>query len=312
MGEIPTFCLFLSTESTGARQRVLALGNDFPMSLPIVDTHQHLWAPQQFSYTWMKGEPSIRKRSLIEEYREATRGFDIVRTVYVDTDVDEQDLAAEARLIFSLADDPANRLDGAVMGAKMEKADPLSHLQPYLKHPKLKGIRRILHTQPDELSQQPQFIANVQSLTDHNLSFDLCVLARQLPLALKLVRQCPRVNFIVDHCGVPDIKGGGMDPWRAHLRSIAGEPNVTCKISGLVAYVDPKSWKAEDLRPYIEHTIACFGWDRVMWGGDWPVCTLTCSLADWLNTALALTLSASTDQRDRLFRRNAERVYRLA
>jgi len=281
------------------------------MNIPIVDTHQHLWDPNRFSYSWMQALPSIRKRSMIPEYREATHGFDIVRTVYVDTDVDEPDLATEATAIFSLAGDPANRLDGLVMGARLEKPNPLDHLAPWLTHPKLKGIRRVLHTQPDELSQQPQFLANVRSLADLHLSFDLCVLARQLPLALELARQCPAVSFILDHCGVPDIRGGGLDPWRTHLNDLAREPNVSCKISGLVAYADPQSWTIEDLRPYFEHAITAFGWDRVLWGGDWPVCTLTCPLGDWIGAAFKLTSSASPDQRDRLFRRNAERIYRL-
>ena len=281
------------------------------MTFPIVDTHQHLWDPFRFSYSWMKELHSIRKRSMIAEYREATRGFNIIRTVYVDTDVDEQDLAAEAKVIFALADEPSHRIDGAVMGARMEKADPLAHLTPFLTHPKLKGIRRVLHTQPDEIFQQPQFIANVQALADHNLSFDLCVLPRQLPLAVNLARQCPKVTFILDHCGIPDIKGGALDPWRAHIETLARESNVTCKISGIVAYADSHSWTAETLRPYFDHVIACFGWDRVMWGGDWPVCTLTCPLADWIHAAVKLTASADTDQRDRLFRRNAERIYRL-
>lgn len=281
------------------------------MTFPIVDTHQHLWDPLRFSYSWMQDLPSIRKRCMIAEYREATRGFDIVRTVYVDTDVDEQDLAAEAQAIFALADDSSHRIDGAVMGARLEKRDPLAHLAPYLRHPKLKGIRRVLHTQGDEIFRHPQFIANVQALAPLNLSFDLCALPRQLPLALDLVRQCPKVAFILDHCGIPDIKGGGLDPWRAHIQALARESNVCCKISGLVAYADPKSWSVETLRPYFEHVIACFGWDRVMWGGDWPVCTLSCPLSDWINAAIELTSSAGPDQRDRLFRRNAERIYRL-
>lgn len=281
------------------------------MTFPIVDTHQHLWDPLSFSYSWMKDLPSIRKRSMVPEYREATRGYNIVRTVYVDTDVDEQDLAAEAQVIFALSEDSSHRLDGVVMGARLEKEDPLAHLVPFLGHPKLKGIRRVLHTQGDEVFRQPPFIANVQALAAYELSFDLCVLPRQLPLAMKLVRQCRGVTFILDHCGIPDIKGGGLDPWRAHIEAIALEPNISCKISGLVAYADPHSWSAETLRPYLDHVLACFGWDRVMWGGDWPVCTLTCPLADWIDAAVELTATASADQRDRLFRRNAERIYRL-
>jgi predicted TIM-barrel fold metal-dependent hydrolase len=276
-----------------------------------VDTHQHLWDPARFSYSWLADFPTLNQRFMLEEYRAATPGLDIVRTVYVDTDVDEASLPAETAAIFALAAQPGSRIGGIVPGAKLEKADCWSHLQPFFGHPLLKGVRRVLHTMPDELSQQPQFIANVRSLPERGLSFDVCVLARQLPLAQALVRRCPQVSFILDHCGVPDVKGQAFDPWREQLRELSHEPNIVCKISGLVAYADPQHWTTEHLRPFFVHAIACFGWDRVLWGSDWPVCTLTSSLARWAQTAQELAAQATPDERDRLFRRNAERVYRL-
>jgi predicted TIM-barrel fold metal-dependent hydrolase len=85
------------------------------------------------------------------------------------------------------------------------------------------------------------------------------------------------VTFIFDHCGVPPVKEKILDPWRSDLREIAKSPNVFCTISGLIAYADPHNWTAEDLRPYVDHAMECFGWDRVMFGSDWPVCTLSAS-----------------------------------
>ena len=94
-----------------------------------------------------------------------------------------------------------------------------------------------------------------KSLADRGLSFDLCVLARQLPVALDLVRKCPRTSFVLDHCGVPDVKARDLDPWRQHLAELARESNVVaCNVSGLVAYADPQQWTVEDLRPFVEHT----------------------------------------------------------
>jgi predicted TIM-barrel fold metal-dependent hydrolase len=151
----------------------------------------------------------------------------------------------------------------------------------------------------------------VKVLNSYNLSFDLCVLARQLPIAIHLVQQCPSVSFILDHCGVPQVKEKALDPWRAYLREISGFPNVSCKISGLVAYADPLNWTAEDLRPFVEHTIECFGWDRVMFGSDWPVCTLSAPLEKWVETLSLLTQDASEEQRNKLFHENARRIYKL-
>jgi len=281
------------------------------MKFPIVDTHQHLWDPAQFRYSWMDGFEILKRRCMVEEYQAAADGTNIVETVYVDTDVDESDLGREIAHVFHLAEDPTNRIGGIVPGAKLEKPDFIRPLEKFIGHPKLKGVRRVFHMQPDELMQAPQILASLRSLPQYGLSFDLCVLPRQLPLAAKLVRHCPDVSFILDHCGVPDIKGGALDPWRENLLLLAQEPNVSCKVSGLVAYADPETWTAETLRPYVEHAIACFGWDRVMWGGDWPVCTVATSLRKWRLAALSLTSNATQQQQENFWAGNARRIYRL-
>ena len=282
------------------------------MDLPIIDTHQHLWDPARFSYSWMNGLPAIRGRRLIEEYRDATGGMNVVGSVYVDTDVDEADLAEEIKMIFALADDPANRVVGVVAGAHPEHDSFLDHLRPFLAHPKLKGVRRVLHTQPDGMSRSAQFVEQVRSLAEHDLSFDICMLARQLPLAVQLVRACPRVAFILDHCGNPDIRGRAFEAWQKDLSTLAREPNVVCKISGLVTCAEVDELSAATLRPYVEHVLAAFGWERVLWGGDWPVCTLATTLRHWRAISQELFATASREQQERLFFRNAVRVYRLA
>jgi predicted TIM-barrel fold metal-dependent hydrolase len=110
---------------------------------------------------------------------------------------------------------------------------------------------------------------------------------------------------------VPDVKGRGFDSWRDDIRQLAMQQNVFCKISGLVAYADPATWTPNDLKPYVDHVIASFGWDRVVWGGDWPVCTLSAPLARWVEVTHTLTKHATEEQRAKLLHRNAERVYRV-
>jgi len=111
---------------------------------------------------------------------------------------------------------------------------------------------------------------------------------------------------------VPEVKEKKLDPWRSHITEIAKFPNVSCKISGLVAYADPQKWTAEDLRPFVEHAIASFGWDRVLFGSDWPVCTLSASYRRWVEALQMITQSAGDDNRKKLFHDNALRVYRLS
>ena len=277
----------------------------------IVDTHQHLWDKDLFHYAWLETSPKLNRSFRLSDYQDATRGLEIEKTVFVECDVDEPEVQDETRHILHLAEQPGSRVAGVVASGRPEKNGFEAYLEKLQGQPKLKGIRRILHTQPDEVGQSKGFIENVRKLEQHSLSFDICVLARQLPIAIGLASQCSSVTFILDHCGVPPVKEKLLDPWREHIRELSKFPNVSCKISGLVAYADPISWKAEDLRPFVDHVLEAFGWDRVMFGSDWPVCTLAASYRQWVRTLLSLTQTASEVNQKKLFCENAIRVYRL-
>ncbi len=278
--------------------------------MEIVDTHQHLWDLDLFQYSWLDSIPSLRRTFRMGDYLEATQDLHIVKSVHLECDVDEPFVLAETLHILSLANQE-NPLAAVVAAGRPEKPGFRAYLDQIAGHRLLKGIRRVLHTQPDELSQTPLFAENLRLLPEYGLSYDLCVLARQMPLAIRLARECPRVSMILDHCGVPAVKERALDPWRDHIREIAGYENVVCKISGLVAYADPQRWTPRDLAPYVEHVIECFGWDRVMFGSDWPVCTVSASLAQWVKTLSELTCHAGEAERQKLFHDNAVRVYRL-
>lgn len=280
--------------------------------MQIVDTHQHLWDLDLFRYSWLSTLPQLNRSFRMADYLDATTGLDVVKSVHLEADVDERYMLDETRYLLALADQPDNPLEGIVACGRPENKDFKSYLDRIAGHPKLKGIRRVLHTQPDEIGQEPAFVENVAALSSYGLSFDICVLARQLPIAIKLVSKCPDVVFILNHCGVPQVKEKNLDPWRTQVREIAKFPNVSCKISGLVAYADPKAWTAEVLRPYVEHVIASFGWDRVVFGSDWPVCTLSASFRQWVEALQAITYAAGEINQRKLFRDNALRVYRLS
>jgi len=279
--------------------------------MQIVDTHQHLWDKDLFHYSWLDTIPQLNRSFRMADYLAATKGLDVVKSLHLEADVDEPYMLDETRHLLALADQPDNPLEGIVACGRPENEDFKSYLDAIGGHAKLKGIRRVLHTQPDGVGQGVTFLKNVAALPDYGLSFDICVLARQLPIAIKLISSCPDVIFILDHCGVPQVKERNLDPWRSHIAEIAKFPNVSCKISGLVAYADPQSWTAEDLRPFIDHAIGSFGWDRVMFGSDWPVCTLSASYRRWVEALQAITQGAGEVSQRKLFHDNAVRVYRL-
>jgi len=280
--------------------------------MQIVDAHQHLWNPTLFRYSWLESLPALNRSFRMPDYLAAAKGLNVVQSVHLEADVDEPYMLDETRHLLALADQPDNPLEGIVACGRPESKNFKSYLDRIAGHPKLKGIRRVLHTQPDEVGRGKTFINNVAALSGYGLSFDICVLARQIPIAIKLVSNCPEVVFILDHCGVPQVKEKTLDPWRSYIAEIAKFPNVSCKISGLVAYADPQRWTAEDLRPFVEHAIASFGWGRVLFGSDWPVCTLTASYRQWVDALQAITRSAGEVNQRKLFYDNAVRVYRLS
>ncbi|MEN9632073.1 MAG: hypothetical protein RL077_477 [Verrucomicrobiota bacterium] len=119
------------------------------------------------------------------------------------------------------------------------------------------------------------------------------------------------MRFVLDHIAKPDIKAGLIDPWRAELHELAQMENVSCKLSGLVTEADHTTWQPANLKPYIDHVMECFGFDRVMFGGDWPVSTLASDYPRWVATLDTALRGSSPDELHKLYVRNAEHFYRV-
>src|SRR5262245_18919332 len=202
--------------------------------MKIIDTHQHLWDLERFNYSWTSKSPKLDRSFLMSDYLEAANGIELVNSVHVEADVDEPFMLGETRWILDLAEREDNPLSGFVSVARPEYDNFRELIEQIAGHPLLKGIRRILHTEPDELSRSTTFTENVRLLGEFDLSFDICVLDRQLPLAINLIRECPDVQFILDHCGNPDLKNRDYDFWRERIQEAAGYSNVVCKVSGIV------------------------------------------------------------------------------
>ena len=280
----------------------------------MIDTHIHLLEPDRFTYEWTKGFPALTGRFDLSDYQKASADTGIQAGVFMEVDCEES--ADEARYFCSLAEQPGCLIQAVVAAARPESPDFERNLEA-MAHSRLTGIRRVLHTQPDELSQSSLFRENVSRLGALGLSFDLCVLQRQLPLALDLVRACPQTTFILDHCGVPEIStndapaGAGFIAWEKSIRVLAAEPNVNGKISGITAYAPEPLRTAQGLRPYIDTMLEAFGPSRLVWGGDWPVVNLGNGLLAWSNITRELLSELTPDERTLILSTNAKKIYRI-
>jgi predicted TIM-barrel fold metal-dependent hydrolase len=231
-------------------------------------------------------------------------------------EVDCEESDDEAHYFCALAEQPGSFIQAVVAAARPESPDFERSLEA-IAHPRLTGIRRVLHTQPDELSQTSGFRENVNRLGGLGLTFDLCILQRQLPIALELVRACPQTTFILDHCGVPDIApndapaGEGFLAWQKAIRALAAEPNVNGKISGISAYAPAPLRNAQGLRPYTDTMLDAFGSTRLVWGGDWPVVNLGDGLLAWSTITRELLSGLTADERFQILITNAKKIYRI-
>lgn len=272
----------------------------------IVDTHLHLIYLDKFSYPWLASVPPLNRQWDFPTYWAEAQTLGIEAALHMEVDVPVQEIEDETRFVLGL--DP--RVVGAISNARPEEIDFPAHLERMVAEPRIRGIRRLLQGDPDDLSAGEVFRSNIRRLAAPGLTFDLCVRPDQLGVAHALAAACPDVQFVLDHCGNPPIKSGDLSRWRADIAAIAGLPNVAGKISGIVNHA-PAGWTAADLRPVVEHMIASFGWDRVVFGSDRPVLTLNGTLTKWVDALKTIVAGASQSEQERLFFRNAERVYRL-
>ncbi|WP_438479019.1 amidohydrolase family protein [Oleiharenicola lentus] len=281
-------------------------------NFPIVDTHLHIWNLDRLRYPWLASVPMLNKNHLIEDYRRACGPVPVAKMVFLQCECDPAQFKEEADWVTEVAQiDP--RIKGIVPWAPLEKGNAAEpELARLASNPLIKGIRRIIQFEADqEFCLRPDFVRGVQLLPKYGLSFDICINHTQLANTLKFVRQCPEVKFVMDHIAKPDIKAGKLDPWRAEMRELARLPNVWCKLSGLVTEADHAKWTPADLQPYIDHVVACFGFERIIFGGDWPVSTQATDYPRWVNTLDAALTGASPDELKKLYVTNAEAFYRI-
>lgn len=277
----------------------------------IVDTHLHVIDRTALDYPWLAEVEALNRDWSYDAYALEARRAGIARTLHMEVDVAPERIEDETAYIEALAEKPGSLIAGAIASCRPEDEGFAAYLERQRANPMVKGFRRVLHVVPDELSERPLFRENISRIAGTGLTFDLCVLPHQLPKAIALADLAPDVQFILDHCGVPDIKGEAREPWANDIAELAKRPNVTAKISGVVAYADADGWIAETLRPWVEHTIGAFGWERVVWGSDWPVCTLGGGLLGWVAATHTILNGVSLDEKRKLLSANAERIWQL-
>ncbi|MBE9607287.1 amidohydrolase family protein [Acetobacteraceae bacterium H6797] len=250
-----------------------------------LDAHQHFWRLERGDYGWLGPHLGPLWRDFMpEDLRPLLARTGVSRTVLV------QAAPTEAETDFLL--DIAARTDfvaGVVGWLDLDSVGFPDRLAHYAAQPKLVALRPMVHDLDDDhWLLRPRVLRHMELVAEAGLRFDLLLRPRHLLVAAEALRRVPSLKAVVDHCAKPDIALGRFDPWRADIAAIARQPGVYCKLSGLVTEASHHDWALEDLRPCIEHVLGLFGPERLIFGSDWPVCTLAASYGEVCNSIRAL------------------------
>lgn len=305
---------FLTTAAT-ASVALAATAKDEPKMIPIVDCHQHLWDLSKFKLAWVKEGDALASSHTPKEYAEATKGLNFVKAVYMEVDVVEEQQQKEADYLIELIKSKGSITVAAVISGRPANGDAFKkYVDQFKGSPYIKGLRQVVHGEktPPGFSVQKDFVAGIKHLGTIGLSWDICIRPGDLPDAAKLAGECPDTRFILDHCGnAPILDAKKMEQWKKDIAKVAENKNVMGKVSGIMASVKKGDWSVDQLAPAVNHTIEVFGWDRVMFASDWPVCTLGAPLKDWVNAAKEIVKNRPEADQKKLFHDNAIKFYGL-
>ncbi len=274
----------------------------------IIDAHHHLWKFNTKDYGWMDDSMQVLKRDylpadLLKEIQRAGVSGTIV--------VQARQIIDETRWLLERADENPF-IQGVVGWVDLRSADLKAQLEEFAGHPKLVGVRHVIHDETDDdFMLRPAFVKGIEMLQDYNLTYDLLLFPKHLERAIELVSMFPEQKFVLDHISKPFIKSGILQPWRDDIEALAAQPNVWCKISGMVTEANHQSWKYKDFVPYMEAVVEAFGTDRIMLGSDWPVCKLAGEYKEVMGIPMDFFNNWSNTEKENIYCHNAIETYQL-
>jgi len=275
----------------------------------IVDAHHHLWDPARREYDWMTGPfAPLRERRGLDDLRAVTEPLGVTATVAVQAAGTEDETA---ELLAT-----AERSDGLIAGVvgwvdltAPDVADRIAALRAGRGGRRLVGIRHPVQSEPDPgWLDRADVRRGLAAVAGAQLVYDLLLLPHHLAAGARLAGAMPELTLVLDHGAKPQIATGAWDPWSSELAALAAHENAHGKLSGLVTEARWQRWREDGVERYAARLLEAFGPDRLMFGSDWPVCTLAASYADVLDLARGLL---GAGERDAVLGATARRVYKL-
>jgi L-fuconolactonase len=273
-----------------------------------IDAHQHFWQYNPITQGWISDSMSVLRRDFSPaELQKEIKLCEIDGTIAVQAEETYEEnyylqrLALENDFIIGIV----GWMDLLDKRAE-EKMIELKSLQ------KLVGFRTITQGAPDEkyLSNK-QYIQNIKLLANYDYTYDLLVHHSQLPSLIRCTEQLPNNRFIIDHIGKPDIKHQKINNWKINIKTLAANPNIYCKLSGMTTEADYQNWRYTDLIPYMEIAAEYFGVNRLCFGSDWPVCLVAGSYSRTIDVVEQFCAQLSAKEKNKIFGENTKEFYKL-
>lgn len=273
-----------------------------------IDAHHHLWEYHPQEFPWITDEMDVLRRDFLPgDLESSVSETEVEGTVAVQARQTE----AETRWLLDLANSH-EIIKGVVGWVPLTDRSLEKVLERYAHNPYLKGVRHVLHDEPDDKYMlRDDFNRGIALLRSFDLVYEILIFEKHLPQTIAFVDRHPDQVFVVDHIAKPNIASGELHPWEENLRELARRERVYCKMSGLVTEAHWNRWTPKQFRPYVETAMEAFGPHRVMFGSDWPVCTVACAYGDWYRTVGDFLADYSASERKWVLAETAREVYRL-
>ena len=274
-----------------------------------LDAHQHFWHYDPAGYAWIANNMGVLKRDFLPgDLEPLLAGIKFDGSIVVQA---RQNLE-ETRWLLALAEQHAF-IKGVVGWVDLRSDRLPAQLERFACHPKLVGVRHVVHDEADDnFMLRAEFRHGIAQLSDFNLTYDLLLFPKHLPIAVQLVREFPKQPFVLDHIAKPHIAEGRISPWHEDLRALADFPNVFCKLSGMVTEAKWNDWRPGDFHRYLDVVLDAFGPGRVMIGSDWPVCTLSGDYGAVMKLVIEYLQTLSITDQAAILGDNCARCYQIA
>lgn len=271
-----------------------------------IDSHQHFWNYDPVKDAWITEEMGALKRNFAPADL-----LPLLQTAQIDGTIAVQANQSESENLFLLGlAEKCPAIAGIVGWLDLRAPDVAQRLAYFKQFGKIRGFRHVVQDEPDDrFLLQPNFLRGIGLLREFGFTYDVLIYPNQLLNATDFVQSFPDQPFVIDHIAKPAMKTREITIWARHMAAIAANPNVHCKISGLITEADWSSWQVSDFDPYLDVVFDTFGVNRVMFGSDWPVCLLAGTYEQVLEIVENYAKNRSLEEKHKIFGGNAARFY---